>query len=62
VPPVRPVPDVRLSFDEAAVLLALLELLRDDPHTPDLGALRDRWTERLRTRMAESVSGARPPD
>ena len=61
MPPARPVPDVRLSFDEAAVLLALLELLPDDPDTPDLAALRDRWRDRLRTRMAESVSGATPP-
>ena len=50
VPPARPVPDVRLSFDEAAVLLALLELLPDDPDAPELAPLRDRWRERLRTR------------
>jgi hypothetical protein len=55
---VRPVPDVRLSFDEAAVLLALLELLPDDPHAPELVALRDRWRERLRDRMVASVSEA----
>ena len=59
MPPARPVPDVRLSFDEAAVLLALLELLPDDPETPDLAVLRDRWRERLRTRMVASVKDAR---
>ena len=61
MPPARPVPDVRLSFDEAAVLLALLELLPDDPEAPDLVVLRDRWRERLRERMAESVNGLTLP-
>ena len=56
MPPARPVPDVCLSFDEAAVLLALLELLPDDPETPDLATLRDRWRDRLRTRMVDGVS------
>lgn len=56
MPPARPVPEVRLSFDEAAVLLALLELLPGDPEAPDLSVLRDRWRERLRTRMVECVN------
>jgi hypothetical protein len=60
VPPASRVPDVRLSFDEAAVLLALLELLPDDPASTDLCALRDRWRERLRARMVESVSERTP--
>lgn len=55
----RATPDVRLSFDEAAVLLALLGLLPDDPDTPDLGPLRDRWLERLRARMVESIVDGR---
>ena len=60
VPPERPLPEVRLTFDEAAVLLALLELLPDDPADPDLSGLRLRWRERLRLRMVDSVS--RVPD
>ena len=55
MPPARPLPEVRLTFDEAAVLLALLELLPDDPETPDLALLRDRWRERLRERMVDSL-------
>lgn len=58
MPPGRPTPEVRLSFDEAAVLLALLELLPDDPETPDLAVLRDRWRDRLRSRMVDSNEGA----
>jgi hypothetical protein len=50
-----------LSFDEVAVLLALLELLPDDPETPDLAVLRDRWRGRLRSKLLESVSGVTPP-
>ena len=61
MPPARPVPDVRLSFDEAAILLALLELLPNDPDAPELAVLRDRWRERLRTRMVASVSDLPPP-
>ena len=61
MPPARPVPEVRLTFDEAAVLLALLELLPDDPDTPDLAPLRARWRERLRARMVASVSDVAPP-
>ena len=56
VPLARTVPHVRLTFDEAAVLLALLELLPDDPDTPDLAPLRARWRERLRARMLASFS------
>ena len=58
--PARSLPEVRLTFDEAAVLLALLELLPHDDVEADLAALRDRWRERLRLRMVESVS--RPGD
>lgn len=56
MPPARPLPEVRLSFDEAAVLLALLELLSADSDAPELDVLRDRWQERLRTRMVQTVS------
>ena len=58
MPPARPAPEVRLTFDEAAVLLALLELLPDDPDAPELAPLRERWRERLRTRMVASVSAS----
>ena len=47
-----------MTFDEAAVLLALLELLPDDPDAPELAPLRERWRERLRTRMVASVSAS----
>ena len=56
VPPARPVLEVRLTFDEAAVLVALLELLPDDPEVPELSGLRVRWRERLQSRMVESVA------
>ena len=56
----RPPPEVRLTFDEAAVLLAILELLPDDPDTPELGVLRQRSRERLRAKLVDSVSEARP--
>ena len=54
--PARPIPEVRLTFDEAAVLLALLELIPDDPNIEELEGLRERSRERLRQRMVESVS------
>ena len=58
MPPARPLPEVRLTFDEAAVLLALLELLPTDSDIEELGGLRERSRERLRQRMVESVSRA----
>ena len=51
-----------LTIEEAAVLLGLLELL---PHTgagasPELAELRERWQDRLGSRMSEAITGLAP--
>jgi hypothetical protein len=49
-----------LTIEEAAVLLGLLELLPGETTPAEIGELRDRWQQRLSTRMSESMTGLAP--
>ena len=51
-----------LTIEEAAVLLGLLELLPDSAAdaSPELLDLRQRWQDRLGSRMSEAITGLAP--